>query len=766
MCIQPVGEGAIRVTTGETDMGAPDGGGGAVRAGAGAAGPKRALIPVRFQLPSIAALARAARDQAAAQLDHLALWAPVAFGLGAAAYLGLKAEPSRIAAAAAVAAGAGLAAAAFAARRRRAVAAVLLLLALGAFGFAAAKLHSDAIATPIAPSGLGVVRVEGWVVDIASPSDKGERLVIAPVRIDGLAPAATPGRIRIIVPTPAGPESAPPPGSAIAVVTLLDPPPGPASPGAYDFARDAWFEGIGGVGLAMRDPAYVRLPPPPWRLGLEMAVNALRWRVAERLVRDISSVMGPDDGGAAGLAAAVTTSHQDWLGADHRDDLRGSGLAHMLAIAGLHTAAVSGFAFLFFRLAVAAWPWLAVRVNGKKVAAAAALAVVAGYLVLSGAHPPARRAAITAAVAFVAILADRRAISLHSLAVAAFLILLMEPDVVVQPGFEMSFCATASLVALAEIWPRRAPAIGLPWPLVVLQRGRDWLLALAVVSLVAGAATGPFAIQHFNRVANYGVFANLTADFLASAVLMPCLALTLLVQALGLPPPLATPVLLAAGWAAKGVVWLGHVFATAPHAAMAMSSAPEIALAVSYLGIVVACLWKGWLRWIGLPMAAAVALWPRPAAPVAWIASDGGDAAVVVGGEVTPMKPGTRAYALGVWAQRRGLTLPLDPEGAQGANFDCNRLACAPMGAVRLALAAWWTRRMPRPEKLASLCGGADILILRAPVAPPPACKAVTVLDRAAFAKGGSAEIFAAPGGWRIMWSQPLRGVRPWTVAR
>jgi competence protein ComEC len=121
---------------------------------------------------------------------------------------------------------------------------------------------------------------------------------------------------------------------------------------------------MGGVGLAMKEPVITALDPPPWRLRLEMAVNALRWSVARHLARDIHAVMGQDDGGAAGLAVAVTTSHQDWLDADHRDDLRASGLAHMLAIAGLHTAALSGFAFFAVRFAVAAFPWLALRVDG------------------------------------------------------------------------------------------------------------------------------------------------------------------------------------------------------------------------------------------------------------------------------------------------------------------------------------------------------------------------------------------------------------------
>jgi competence protein ComEC len=728
----------------------------------------RTFITLARAIPSGPRIARGVASQVADQFDRLPLWSPVAFGLGAALYMGLKAEPSLWVAVSVAALACLAAAGARLGARHRGLFAISWLIALVACGFLCAKIHSDRVAAPIAPNGLGVVSVRGWVVDVETPSEHGERLLIAPTRISGLAPERTPTRIRLVVAAPGGPESLPPPGTAISVSTLLDPPPGPASPGAYDFARDAWFEGIGGVGLAMRPPAPTFLDDPPWALGLDMAVNALRWSVAERLAASISQVMGPDDQGASGLAVAVTTSHQDWLAPDHRDDLRGSGLAHMLAIAGLHTAAISGFAFFAFRLAIAAWPWLALRVPGKKVAAVGALIVVACYLVLSGAHPPARRAAITAGVAFFAILVDRRAVSLHSLALAALLILIIEPDVVLAPGFEMSFCATASLIALAELWRRPVAVIGLAWPLAFLQKARDGLIALAMVSFVAGMATGPFAIQHFNRVANYGVFANLTADFLASAVLMPALGLSLLAQALGLDQSIAAPVYWLAGWAARGVLLLGHIFAAAPGASVSLSSAPQIALAISYVGIVFACLWRGSLRWIGVPMAAAVALWPRPAAPVAWIASDGDDAAIVAAGQEISLKPGVRAYATQLWAQHRGFTLaqtPLEAVARQKAAFDCNRLGCAPLGAGRPAIAAWWTRRKPAAGRLESLCAHADILILRADVATPSNCAAAIVLRRDAFAGGGAAEVFATPGGWRIAWSQAERGERPWTLS-
>ncbi len=758
----------MRVTTGRSDEdigGLAEGFAPRESKGSRIRGGVRGLITAGVALPSLGDLARDFATEMSAQRERVVLWTPVAFGGGAALYLALKEEPPlapAIAVAVALTVTAGLV---WLWGRRFWLTALLGLTAMIAIGFCAAKMHSDQMAAPIAPVRQGFTRIEGWVVDIDTPSPRGERVLIAPVWIAGLSPAQTPVRVRIVLGAPGGPETAPAPGTPISLSGLLDPPPGPAVPGGYDFARDAWFEGIGGVGLSMKPPEIVSLPPPPVALRWEMAVNALRWRVASTLAHDIQSVMGVDDGGAAGLAAAVTTSHQDWLDPDHRDDLRASGLAHMLAIAGLHTAALSGFAFFAFRLLLASIPWLALRFPAKKLAAVAALAVVGFYLILSGAHPPARRAAITASVAFFAILADRRAVSLHSLAIAALAILALEPEVVVAPGFEMSFCATGSLIALAEVWGRPVATTALAWPLRVLQTGRDWLFASFVISLVAGAATAPFAIQHFNRVANYGVLANLTADFVASALLMPALALSLVAQALGLGADVASPILWVAGWAAHAVIALGAFFAKAPGAAMTYPSAPQVALIISYLGIVFACLWRGRLRLLGILLSFSVALWPRPPAPLAWLASDGNDAAIVVDGAEVALKPDVRAYATGMWAQKRGLALPPDPAAAQEAAFDCDRNGCTPKAGVRPALAAWWTRRVPNAERYRELCQGADILIMRSSAASPAACQGVNILRRADFEAGGSAEVYATANGWRFVWAQTARGRRPWTLS-
>jgi competence protein ComEC len=756
----------MRVTTGlsagdEADIEFPGRGADPPRTGAGAPPRRwaRGLSTRDVKLPSLAAVWAGLKAEAAAQLDRAFLWAPAAFGIGAATYLGLPREPP----AAPLLIGAALAVVAALALRRFApsrTAIVLAGLAAAAVcGLAAAKLHSDLAAAPIAPPHLGMVDIDGWVVDVANPSPSGARLLIAPVRIQGLTPQRTPRLVRIVV----APDGVLGPGSAIRIRALLDPPPAPAAPGTYDFARDAWFEGVGAVGFTRAAPSVIDLAPPAWPLRWRMAVNAARWSLAQRLAADVSALMGPRDGGAVGLVVTVATSHEDWLDDQSRDDLRASGLAHMLAIAGLHTAAVSGFVFLALRLGVAAWPWLALRVPGKKLAAAGGLVAVAVYLTLSGAHPPAVRAAITAAVAFIAILADRRAISLHSLAIAALAILALQPEDVVQPGFQMSFCATAALIALAEAWPRGSRPVGLPWPLAALQRLRDWTVAMLAVSLVAGAATGPFAIQHFNRVAVYGVFANLTADFVAGAVMMPALALGAIGEGLGAGTAVTAGPLFVAGWGARSIVWLAHVFASAPHAQIAMTSAPAPALLMSFLGILLICLWRGRLRWLGLPMALAVAVWPRPAAPLAWIAADGDDAAVAAAGQMVALKPGKRLYATQLWAQEHMLAAPADPAAAQARLFDCDRKACAPIGGARPALAAWWSTRAAPAERLTALCAKADILVSRAAVATGT-CRAPIILGPDAFAAGGAAEVYPAGRGWRIVWAQPLRGQRPWTA--
>ncbi|WP_269717039.1 ComEC/Rec2 family competence protein [Caulobacter sp. NIBR2454] len=666
------------------------------------------------------------------------LWAPVALGLGAAFYLALPNEPPLPLMVWLF--GIVTVLALLARRGGGKVAALVILVAVFTGGVLAGTIRTQRVAAPVLAKTEGLRRIEGWVIDVASPGVSGGRMLIAPVFISGVRPEDMPHRIRVTVAR----DAIIGPGAAVTFRTILGPPPPPASPGAYDFARDAWFDAVGGVGFSREAPMFTRLEQPPWRLRMVMAINAVRWDLA----RQIIDAMNPEPGA---IAAAMVTGHEAWITEEQTEAMRASGLAHILSISGMHMAIVGGFVFAAVRVSVAAWPWVALRVPGKKAAALAGLAAVGVYLVISGAPAPAERAAITASVAFLAILFDRRAISLHALAVAALVILVAQPEAASSPGFQMSFAATAALVALVEAWRPPPKEISVPWPIRATQAVCAWLAVSIGVSFVAGMATGPFAMQHFNRVAMWGLPANLLTAPLSSFVIMPFLAIGAVLEPLGL----GAPFLAVAGWGIDAMTAMAEWFGAAPGADALVPSAPSAALPVAFLGIMILCLWNGRLRWVGLPLSLAVLIWPRPAVPDVWIDAEGAAAAVRSGRAGILLRPEARRFGAEFWMRRRGLT-----EQAHERMYICSRYTCQPGEDAPVRIAATWTRRAP---KLDALCTGAEVVIMRGRrTERPAACDGVLVLDGDDFAAGGAAELYRTAAGWRIVWAQPLRGKRPW----
>ena len=706
------------------------------------------LSTLSLDRPSLGRIGAWLIDQIEAQADRWTLWTPVAFGIGCAVYFTLPREPALWVAWALVPVAVGL----MVATRWsvwRATTLVLVLTACAVGGFATAKLRTEAVKGPVAQVGARPQPMEAWVLDVASPGQSGQRLLLAPMRVGDWPANATPIRARVTL-RPDTPLPAP--GEAVRLLAIVNPPPPPASPGSYDFARDAYFESVGAVGLALRPPEVISTESvAPWRLRMAMRVNAVRWALTLKIV----NILGPETGG---LAAAMTTGHEAFIPREQVDNLRAAGLAHIISISGLHMAIVGGFAFAATRLGVAAWPWLALRASGKKIAALFGLFAVGGYLILSGAPLPAERAAITAAVAFAAILADRQAISLHALALAAMAVLLLQPEAVTEPGFQMSFAATAALVALAEIWPRPVREIDVPWPIRAIQGAVTWTLASIAVSFIAGLATGPFAIQHFNRVSTWGLFANLAVAPISSFLMMPGLALGAALTPFGLGRiPLEI-----SGWSIGLMNQIAAIAAGAPVSQVVVPSAPDWVLPVSFLGLLLTCLWRGGLRWVGLPLACAILWAPRPTAPEVWVSADGAAVALRRGKDAVLLRPDVKLFGAELWARRRGLT-PLETEADRDSAFACDAWSCVPLASAPVSLAAAWNLKRPlRPGRLEEMCAAAKIVILRNAFRPER-CPAELVLTEPDFARGGSAEIYKAGTGWRIVWAQDLRGRRPWT---
>ena len=426
------------------------------------------------------------------------------------------------------------------------------------------------MAAPILREEIGPVRIEGVVAEIDS-NERNRRIRIAVRAIEGLAPEQTPRFVRFSYRG----EIPFSPGRAVACSAILSPPPRPVVPGDYVFHRDAYFQQLGGVGFATGkcEP----LPTPPPSSSVERAgywIGALRRAIATHVYEAAGEKGG-------GMAAAMVAGDRSFITPDDAEVLRLSGLAHLLSISGVHMVLAGGIVFFAIRFA---WPLaepLALRIPSVQAAAFGAVIACTLYFAISGGEVATQRAYIMALIAFGAKLFDRPALSLRSVAVALFVVVLLQPESVVTPGFQMSFAASASLIALYEIWPK----LDRPDRPGILARIGPWVVGAVATSFVASMATLPFALHHFDRAAIFSVLANIISTPIITLWTTPAAAAAAIAAPFGLDEPFLALMGLSLDWVLAIARW-------------SVETSPEIdlprmgsaGLALSALGIAVFCL--------------------------------------------------------------------------------------------------------------------------------------------------------------------------------
>lgn len=461
------------------------------------------------------------------------------------------------------------------------------LLCLGvAGGFTAGAVRAARVAAPVILSETRPVMLEGWI-DAVEPGAKGARLRIEVHAISGLSAPETPRYVRVTHKLSL--EVAP--GRFVRCFGVLRPPPSPSLPGDYDFRRQAWFEQLGGVGYVMgRCHGGVLGAPASGFERLSLNISAFRRRLAEHVNRAAGKRAG-------GFAAALVSGDRSFMAEADQQALRASGLSHLLAISGLHMAMVGGLVYFLAWRTLALIEPLALRVAVQKPAAVAALIASFAYLVISGASVSTQRAFIMSAVVFGAILADRAALSLRSYAIAMILVVLFQPESVMTPGFQMSFAASGALIATYEAWSRRRAG----QERVMGPVSYTWA-SLFVTSLVAGLATAPFALYHFDRLAGFGLLANLLAMPIITFVSAPLAALSLILTPFGL----GDVGLRLFGYSLEAVLAIAHWCASLPAAAVSIPRAmPAATLILCAAAITLAMAARGSARII-LALAALV----------------------------------------------------------------------------------------------------------------------------------------------------------------
>ncbi|WP_370714599.1 ComEC/Rec2 family competence protein [Sphingomonas sp. IW22] len=567
-----------------------------------------------------------------AERDQLPLWLPVAMGCGMAAWLSLPWRSHWIAFLLAMSAIAAVAIAL--GRGGRASRCVAIGAVAAAIGCALIWARAETVRAPVLAR-PAVVTLDAVVETVAQLPARGiTRVTLQPGRDD------LPPRVRVNIAADDVPDALVA-GARVRMKARLMPPAPPAVPGAYDFARVAWFSGLGATGSALGPVTMLSTP------------GSQAQTLRERLTGHIQSRVG---GSAGGVASALVTGDRGAIAVEDDEALRRSGLAHLLSVSGLHVTAVVGATMLLVLRLLALWPALALRVRLPVVAALVAALVAGFYTWLTGAEVPTVRSLIAALIVLAALAMGREAITLRLVAAGAVLVLLLWPEAIATASFQLSFAAVTAIVALHE-HPRVRG-----W-FAPREEGRGarmlrGLVSLLLTGLIVELALMPIGLFHFHKAGLYGAAANLIAIPLTTFVVMPAEALALALDMVGAGAPLwwlvdvALSMLLAM---ARGV-------AAAPGAVAALPTMPQYAVGLMIGGGLWMALWRTRGRWLGAApfLLGAVAALLAPA-PEVIVTGDGRHVALrAADGSVRLLRERAGDYVRGVLGEAAGIDTALD----------------------------------------------------------------------------------------------------------
>ncbi|AUQ74246.1 ComEC/Rec2 family competence protein [Phaeobacter piscinae] len=663
------------------------------------------------------------------QRGDLFPWVPVLFGVGVGLFFSLRVEPGL----AHYLWGAGIACAALAmlwrGDRQDTVVFLGWILLLVALGFAVAGMRAHAVGAPVLQY-RSYGAVEGRVIAIDRSARDRLRITLDQPFLDRISPDQTPARVRLSLPDGA---AVPRIGDRVMTTAHLMPPQGPVEPHGFDFRRHAWFQQLGAVGYT-RVPVLIINRSPR-----DLPVEQLR----QRLSTGIRSQMPVATGG---FASAITTGDRSAIPQAALEVLRASNLAHLLAISGLHMGLLAGVVFGGLRLLLALTPAVAQRVDTKKVAAVGAFLAASAYLLLSGMQVASTRAYIMVAMMLGAVLLDRRALSLRAVALAAMVILLLRPESLLSPGFQMSFAATTALIVIFG---------GLRDRLTL--RSPRWLrMAAGVVlsSLIAGLATAPFGAAHFNMISHYGLLANVLAVPVMGALVVPAAVLALCLAPVG------------ASWIGLalmdlGISWILFVanwVAALDGAQGAVTMPPASVLPLVAFGGLLLGLWRGRLRLLGVPVLIGGAMiWHGSPRPAVLVAPNGGIVGVLTAEGRALSRAKGHGYAAERWTENDG-RLQTQEEGAELWPLIAG--SEAPGKSVTAYLAATDQRLTHVIGKAAveamTECTAGEVIISAKSVAPVGDC---LVFDADALNRLGSVQM-DAQGRWISV--RDVVGTRLW----
>ncbi len=676
--------------------------------------------------------------------EHALLYAPVLLGIGIAVYflLNFEPKPSSIFMA-------WCGALAFLIisiqlyvinPNRRYVLILGYIIAMIVSGLFLAQDRAISVHTPMLQKELKFANVEGRVLEVdIMPTKNTKRLLLGSLYIEELETDKTPFSIRVKVRG----EQDYKPGDRVKFLASLNPPSGPVAPEAFDFQRQSYFKKLGAVGFAYYTPKIIESATEGsfsdfWE---DMRLNVIAY------IKDVLPVT------MQGVSITFMTGEKSSIAQDDLQAMRDSGLAHLLAISGLHVGLVAGFVFFFIRLGLASIPSIALNYPIKKWAAGAALIGAFVYMFLVGASVPTQRAMMMTGIALFAIMIDRSPFSLRMVALAALIILISYPEALVSASFQMSFAAVTGLVAFYDYF--RPQLQGLYREAGVIRKVALYILGIAVTTIIAGTSTALFGIYHFQAWSLYSTLANILAMPVVGMIVMPAAVLSYVLMPFGLAD---IPINLM-GRGIEWVLMIAHYVANLDGAVIkipALSYQHFISLTLCALFVIIGPAFIRLIGALGL-LIVMIHIVLIPPSDILLISERNNLIGYYDHTEKTFYVSNKKKerYVRENWTRRLGIENDQVKKLSEHHKGHCDHNGCRmSLDNIKIALSY-------NDYALKNDCLWADMIITDRYA--PYSCRAEIKLDRGQKIKNGATEIKFQEGAYHMKTVSDLRGERYWT---
>ena len=362
-------------------------------------------------------------------------------------------------------------------------------------------------------------------------------------------------------------------GDVLSMRATLMPPPGPMYPGGFRFDQYALFNGIDAIGYTT---SKIRLLDTMHNSSFEKKLNFVREYIAEHITEDLKDEK-------LGIALALLIGDSSRINSQDYDAIRRAGIAHMLAISGMHMVIVTGIMFVSIRRILSCLNTLAARINIKKLAAIISISISFAYLLIAHYPISAQRAFIMSSLVMIGVMLDRRSNGYRSISIAAIVILIFSPDAIFYPSFQMSFSATIYLLAAYY----RSARDKSPY---------NYFMAIVKGSTISTLATAPFSLYHFHQISTYSIITNIICIPIADFIVMPFGILSLLL----IPFNLHHYTLDVMGCFIATILYVAKAISNLPNATLYVPAMSNCIFIPAVAGIIIIVSMKSTLRYIGV----------------------------------------------------------------------------------------------------------------------------------------------------------------------